>query len=199
MSTPPLCCAAGCWAASWGSMVMGMMYSSLFSSAVEDVALVSGDSVLGVWRSLCSAQGGLRAMESTERARCGALLRNSERRAATGLVPGAGRLKCFGDGVDSTAEDVGAAGFIWRRWEGGERVWCSCEGGGGAWASGSAQGGTTLSWVASGRGRHIAEPCGASLRPASTMPPPGTSPAGCLTTFFRGAGDPSRELGAEVW
>lgn len=114
------------------SVLMGIMYSAFFSSAVEDVALVSGDSVLGVWRSLCSVQGGLRGIESTERARCGALLRKSDRRAATGLEPGAGRLKCVGDGVASTAEDVGAAGFIWRRWGGGERVWCSCEGGGGA-------------------------------------------------------------------
>lgn len=103
-------------AAARGSMLMGMMYSSLFSNAVEDVALVSGDSVLGVWRSLCSVQGGLRGIESTDRARCGALLRNSERRAATGLEPGAGRLKWVGDGVASTAEAVGAAGFIcWRR------------------------------------------------------------------------------------
>lgn len=78
-------------------------------------------------------------------------------------------------------------------------MWCSCEGGGGAWASGAAQGGTALSLVTSGLVRHIVVPCGASPRPTSTMPPPVTCPAGRRAAFFRGAGEPSRELGAEVW
>lgn len=51
-------------------------------------------------------------MESTERALCGPLLRVSDLRAMMGLAPGVGRLKCFGDGLVSTADDVGAESFI---------------------------------------------------------------------------------------
>ena len=138
-------------------------------------------------------------MESTERALCGPPLREIDLRAITGLAPGAGRLKCFGDGLASTADDVGAESFICRLCDVGDRGLYICEGGGGACAFGSAQGGTAESLEESSRDRHIAVPCGVSPGLTSIMPLPHTFPGTTRRTFLFGVGEPSRELGAEVW